>query len=200
MDQEDSPHIICNTILRKGGVAVIPTDTIYGIVCSALNSISVERLYTLKRRNTNKPCIILISKIEDLMLFDIEIKQKIATLLKKIWPSKTSVVFPCNSHRFFYLHRGTFSLAFRLPDDESLLSILRGVGPLLAPSANPEGMSPAINISDAQIYFGALVDYYLDSPKKIPPTSTHSTLISMSANGSIALLRAGAVEIDKLIL
>ena len=53
-------------ILKKGGVAVMPTDTIYGIVGQAENISTVNRIYNLKKRNPEKPCIILISNIEQL--------------------------------------------------------------------------------------------------------------------------------------
>ena len=48
------------TTLRNGGVGVVPTDTIYGIVGSALNPKTVARIYKLRRRNPKKPMIILI--------------------------------------------------------------------------------------------------------------------------------------------
>ena len=47
-------------VLARGGVGVIPTDTIYGIVGSALDKKTVERIYKLRKRNIKKPLIILI--------------------------------------------------------------------------------------------------------------------------------------------
>ncbi|MEK7522400.1 MAG: Sua5/YciO/YrdC/YwlC family protein [Patescibacteria group bacterium] len=52
-------------ILKNGGIGVIPTDTIYGIVGSALNKKTVERIYKLRRRNLKKPMIVLIGSIND---------------------------------------------------------------------------------------------------------------------------------------
>src|SRR5204863_149383 len=64
--------------------------------------------------------------------------------------------------KFEYLHRGTNTLALRLPKDESLQNLLKKTGPLIAPSANVEGLPPAKNITDAKKYFGDGVDLYID--------------------------------------
>ena len=139
--------------IRLGEIGVIPTDTIYGIVCSALNKDSVERLYKIRKRNKNKPMIILIGSSDDLKLFNINYKIT-------AWPPKTSIVFDCND--FEYLHRGKKSLAFRLPYDKDLINILKLSGPIVAPSANIEGRKPAENIKEAKKYFGDKVDFYID--------------------------------------
>lgn len=81
--------------LRKGEIAIIPTDTIYGIVGSALSPEVVEKIYQLKSRNFKKPLIILISSLKDLSLFKIRLTQKDKDFLGKIWPGKVSVILPC---------------------------------------------------------------------------------------------------------
>src|SRR5688500_14387435 len=123
-------------ILKQGGVGILPTDTLYGLVCSALNSKSVERVYRLRRRSPDKPSIILISEIADLKLFGIYLDQFTEDFLISHWPAPLSVVLPCLEDKFEYLHRGTKTLAFRVPDDENLRSLLSQTGPLIAPSAN----------------------------------------------------------------
>jgi L-threonylcarbamoyladenylate synthase len=60
-------------LLKEGAIGVIPTDTIYGICTSAFNRKSVEKVYKLRKRNPNKPCIILISSLEDLKKFNIRL-------------------------------------------------------------------------------------------------------------------------------
>ena len=62
-------------ILKTGGVGVIPTDTIYGLVGSALNKKTVERVYKLRHRNSKKPMIILIGEISDLKKLGIVSKE-----------------------------------------------------------------------------------------------------------------------------
>lgn len=188
-------------ILKAGGIGVIPTDTIYGLVGSALNQETVERIYQVRKRSPDKPSIILISSIEDLKLFGIKPNPKTLEILNRYWPGQISIVLPLDSedkegldsrslrlratlvdslrgndkgfkddkeNYFEYLHRGTGTLAFRLPaqagspETAQLLEILKEAGPLVAPSANPEGQSPAQDITEAKKYFGNKVDFYLD--------------------------------------
>jgi len=151
MDQQII-NIIAERI-KQGEIGVIPTDTIYGIVCSAFNENSVEKLYKIRKRNKDKPMIILIGSVNDLKLFNID-------AIVKNWPEKTSIVFDCND--FEYLHRGKRSLAFRLPHNKDLIDILKISGPIVAPSANIEGGKPAENIKEAKSYFGDKIDFYLE--------------------------------------
>ena len=112
-------------ILKTGGVGVFPTDTLYGLVASALNKKAVERIYTLRKREKKKPLIVLISSLADLKTFDIVLTSEQKKILKKYWPGKVSVVLNCKSKKWEYLHRGTQSIAFRLPGDKNLLDFLK---------------------------------------------------------------------------
>ena len=177
-------------ILKNGGVGVIPTDTIYGIVGSALNKKTVERIYELRKRNFKKPMIVLISSINDLKLFGIKINLKVKRILSKIWPNKVSVILSCKNKKFSYLHRGTDSLAFRFPKNKKLISFLKKTGPLVAPSANWESCEPSKSIKEARRYFKDKVDFYIDSGSK---TSLPSTLIRVD-KGEIGVIREGAMN------
>src|SRR5258708_4354978 len=106
--------------INEGGVGVIPTDTIYGIVGSALNPEAVEKIYRLRKRATDKPFIILISSIADLDKFGVKPSQKQKEFLEKNWPNPLSVILPVLDEKFKYLHRGKDSLAFRMPKDSEL--------------------------------------------------------------------------------
>lgn len=75
------------------------------------------------------------------------------------------MILPCKSTKFQYLHRGTKSLAFRLPKKKPLRELLEKTGPLVAPSANPQGLEPAKNITEAKKYFGDMVDVYVAGGK-----------------------------------
>lgn len=177
--------------LKQGGVGVIPTDTIYGVVGSAMSTAVVERIYLLRERTPGKPMIILISETSDLGLFGIDISEKITLFLGNIWPGMVSVVLSCPGEKFAYLHRGTHSLAFRVPDRKDLRNLLRKSGPLVAPSANPEGETPASDVAQAKSYFGDRVDFYLDGGKLASPPST---LIKIEGD-RVTVLRPGAAKI-----
>jgi L-threonylcarbamoyladenylate synthase len=179
-------------ILRRGGVGVLPTDTIYGIVGSALRPATVRRIYRLRRRDLRKPMIILIGDIGDLAKFGVRLTPHIKKLLNRVWPGKVSVVLPISGRdggrfltKFSYLHRGTGTLAFRLPRPRWLRDLLLQSGPLVAPSANFEGESPAKTIKEAKKYFGKEVEFYVDGMRR---KSKASTLIKIE-KGIVVTLR-----------
>lgn len=179
-------------LLKDGKVGIIPTDTIYGIVGSALIPNIVEKIYKLRKRASNKPFIILISSLDELEKFDIKLTQKQREFLEKIWPNPVSVVLSCKDEKFKYLHRGKNSLAFRMPKDEKLLEILKQTGPLVAPSTNFEGDKSSETIDEAKKYFGEDVAFYVDGGFV---KSKPSTLIRLETDGSIEILREGAFKI-----
>jgi L-threonylcarbamoyladenylate synthase len=176
-------------VLRGGGVGILPTDTIYGIVGSALSAPAVRRIYRLRKRSPKKPFIILVSSVRDLKKhFGIALSPLDYSLLAQLWPGPVSVVLPCRKKKFAYLHRGAQTLAFRMPGDRSLRGLLAKTGPLAAPSANPEGRPPARTAGEAFGYFGNAVDFYTDGGRQ---AGKSSTLVSF-ANGKPVVLRHGS--------
>ena len=179
--------------LQKGELVVIPTDTLYGIVCSARDKEAVEKLYRIRGRDAAKPCIILIADISGLEEFGIILSETDRKALSKIWPGKVSVVFDCPMEKWAHLHRGgTKTLAFRVPDDEGLRNLLRNTGPLSAPSANPEGKSPAHTIAEAKSYFGDQVSIYVDGGYRDSLPSTVARL----RDGAWEVLREGDQKLN----
>ena len=164
---------------------MIPTDTIYGIVCSAMNKKSVERVYRLRKRDKKKPMIILINSIRDIKMFGVLLDGGKEKKLEKIWPGKVSVILECRSKKFSYLHRGGGTLALRLPRKPDLRDLLKKTGPLVAPSANIEGMEPSRTIKEAKGYFGKAVDLYIDGGRR---AGKPSKLVEFTAK-NIKILR-----------
>jgi L-threonylcarbamoyladenylate synthase len=156
--------------LNEGGVAVIPTDTIYGVVTQAANESAVEKIYKLKQRTPSKPFIILIDSFDDVTQFGVELVDTLKDQLSHYWPGPVSIILECKNPHFEYLHRGTQSLAFRFPDNENLRNLIELTGPLVAPSANPEGLSPAKTIKEAEAYFPEGIDMFLEGPTNETPS------------------------------
>lgn len=184
-------------LVQAGKILVLPTDTIYGIVGSALKPEIVEKIYNYRKRSLDKPMIILISSIDDLKQFGIQLDSAQSKILKKIWPNPISVILPCSSKEFEYLHRGKKSLAFRIPKKDFLLKLLKETGPLVAPSANFEGEKPSESIDQSKAFFGENVDFYLDGGTL---KSQPSTLIELDKNWRV--LREGLIskqEIKRLL-
>lgn len=173
-------------ILSENGVVVMPTDTIYGLVGKALEKETVERIYNIKKRAPEKPCIILIGNIDELNKFDIVLSEGQKKELEKYWPGPISIVLSCSDESFEYLHRGTKTLAFRLPTSQTLQNLLLQTGPLIAPSANTETMFPSKNIEEAKGYFGNSVDLYVDGGEI---ETKASKLIKLNNDDSVIVLR-----------
>ena len=172
--------------LNKEGIVVMPTDTLYGILGGAFSKKAVKGIYDVKGRNSKKPLIVLISKISDIKKFGVK---EIPRELQKLWPGRITFILPCRNKKFWYLHRGLNSIAFRMPKDKNLLKLLAKTGPLVAPSANPEGKPPAKNIVEAKRHFGDKVDLYVAGRVGGKP----STIVKYQSN-KWTLIRPGAVK------
>ena len=155
-------------ILKDGGVAVIPTDTIYGVVGRADMPAVVERIYKIKNRALEKPCIILIGSWSE---------------TKKFGVDSSKFKIPETDEPTSFILDG---IAFRRPQKPEFQDFLLQTGPLIAPSANPEGLSPAQNISEAQNYFGDAVDFYLDGGTL---TGKASKIIKLGSDGTEIFIR-----------
>lgn len=186
--------------LKKGGIVVMPTDTLYGIVGKALDMQVVERIYKLRKRAPDKPCIILIGDIGELKNFSIILSKEQKKAIEKYALARTvlasalasaedpvSIVLDCADERFSYLHRGTKTLALRLPAQAGLRKFLKETGPLIAPSANTEGLPPSETIDEAKKYFGDRVDLYLDGGEI---KGKASKVVRLHQDGSVTVLRA----------
>ena len=178
-------------IIKNGGVGIIPTDTVYGIACSVFNKQALERLFKIKGRDENKPPVVLISSLEDLGLFGVEVGDQAKIFMEKFWPGKVSIIFNIKSE-LSYLDKG-LGLAIRFPNDENVLKFLRQTGPFATSSANIQGQPPAKNIIEAKKYFSNEVDFYEDGGEF---DSTPSTLVDLRGD-SIKILREGAVKITE---
>lgn len=178
----------CIDVLRGGGIAVILTDTVYGIVCRADNKQAVERLYELKDRQNN-PGPVIASSIDQLV--DLGIKRRYLTAVSQFWPGRISIEIP---HDLSYLNQNTGRQAFRVVDDKDLIKILDKTGPLLTSSANLPAQPTANNIKEAKKYFNGKIDFYLDGGEV--KDSKPSTLIRI-VDDAVEVVRQGAVKIDE---
>lgn len=179
--------------VKRGQLAVVPTDTIYGVVCSALNAEAVERTYRVCKRDLDKPFIVSIASIEDLKLFGIEIEEQTRQQTRSFWPGEVSVVFECKQKEYRYLHRELGSIAFRLSGDQEYTDFLKRTGPLATTSANPQGSPQANSIKEAKAYFEDEIFMYVDKGIR---ESRASTLVKIDGD-SVEVLRQGSVRINK---
>lgn len=179
--------------LKNGGVAVIPTDTLYGLVARAADKDAVERVYKIRGRDEQKPCVVLvadISQITDSPHWPHELNQ----IANKYWPGPLSLVTPTRNVPK-YLHRGTNTIAYRVPGSPEMRKLLAATGPLIAPSANLQGSPPAANIDQAKKYFGSMVDFYVDGGERV---NSQPSTVAAWQDGKIKILRQGAIDLHTL--
>jgi len=178
------------SLLKKGAVGVMPTDTVYGLVCSVHQVDAVQRLYQLKGRH-DKPGTIIAHSLEQLT--ELGLKRAYLKADEQFWPNPISVVVPCGNV-LEYLHQGVGSLAVRLPKPDDIRAILAETGPLLTTSANRPGKTTAVTIADARKVFGDSVDFYIDGGAR---TGCNPSTVIRIVDDAIEILRSGAVELDE---
>lgn len=179
------------TLLRKGAVGVMPTDTVYGLVCQAANKNAVNRLYSLKNRET-KPGTIIAANIEQLV--ELGFKRRYLKAVEQYWPGAISVVLPLSFIGSEYLHQNIGTIAVRIPNVPEVQTLLKQTGPLLTSSANRPGKEPAANIEEAKKYFKEAVDFYVCGSDA---TGSEPSTIIKIIDDAVVVLRSGAVKINE---
>lgn len=177
-------------LLQGGGVGVVPTDTIYGLVCRASDPEAVKRLYQMKKRE-NKPGTVIAVSIDQLV--ELGLKARYLKAVEQFWPGAVSIVIPCG-HELAYLHLGKQSLAVRISADKTLNTLINETDPLLTTSTNLPSEPPANTISEAKKYFGDAVDFYVDGGDL---SSRGPSTVIRIVDDAVEVLREGAVKIDE---
>jgi len=120
-------------VLLGGGVALLPTDTIYGLHAVAENDAAVARVAKLKGRGDGKPFVVIAASAGQLRAFGADVPEA----LESLWPAPLTAV----------LRRGEGTVAARVPDLAWLRRLIVRSGPLISTSANRSG-EPAISTID----------------------------------------------------
>jgi tRNA A37 threonylcarbamoyladenosine synthetase subunit TsaC/SUA5/YrdC len=131
-----------------------------------------------------------MASLGELTHFDIKLTPAEKKMLARAWNPHsrrpTSVILPVVWKKAWYLHRGTERFRFRIPRDAALRRLLKKTGPLVAPSANPQGLPTAGNIKEAVAYFGGDVDFYVDGGTR---RGRASRLIEIHPDGKVEVIR-----------
>lgn len=169
--------------LLKGGVCVVPTDTIYGIVALEEFGDAVRRVYEVKKRPIDKPFIRLIGSVECLKRYT---EQELPGELAGYWPGPLTIIF-----------RGIReeTVAIRLPDAPFLNRLFTHLGNrgIVAPSANLSGEENIFDCDDLAEAFSGLVDTIVCLSGG-PLLRKPSTIIDISGP-RWKIIREGAVDI-----
>lgn len=147
--------------LTRGGVVVIPTDTVYGLAASAFDREAQQRIYRLKGRAFRKPLIIMppnVRAVETLCVVSAEARR----LMKKFWPGPLTLVLPTTPLGRMVMG-GRADAGVRIPQHPVVLRLLEQCGvPLVTTSANASGRPAAMTARDAQRYFDTKTDMVID--------------------------------------
>ena len=177
----DTEQIV--TTLKNGGIVILRTDTVYGILARADNQLAVEKIYSIKDRQSHKPFVVLLSSAKQ--AFDNA--EMLSRYHQQYHDRPTSIIIEAPSAPSYLLRDGT-SLAYRIESSGFLHDIIARTGPLVAPSANPESEPTAKNITEAKAYFGDKIDLYVDGGR-VPDEVSPSRLIRVNADKTVDQLR-----------
>lgn len=179
-------------ILANGGVALFPTDTVYGIGCRYDNFEAMQRIYAIKRRPETQPTAILLADGRDLGLFVSVIPTTIQRLIDVYWPGGLTIALQTDrSNLGKFLVNTVGHVSFRVPNHSVTQQIIRQVGvPIMATSANFHGEPTPETYQDLNPELIPLTDGVLRGEV---PLGKESTVIEIVHDGSLVLHREGAI-------
>lgn len=124
---------------NRGKIIIYPTDTIYGIGCSAVNGKAIKKIFKLKGREKNKPLIILVGSFNMAAKFAV-INERQKKYLKKVWPGPVTCILKSREKLPKTITAGKDGIAARLPKSDFLVKIIKKFGvPIVSTSANLSG-------------------------------------------------------------
>jgi L-threonylcarbamoyladenylate synthase len=174
-------------VLRRGGVAGIPTETFYGIAADPFSEAGVRHVQELKRRGAEKPPLVLFASRRQLASFHIAAPASALDRFFALWPAPLTVVLPLRAP--IPASCGASSLAVRMPAHEKLRALLVEVGPVTGTSLNRAGEAPCEDADGAERLFAREIDVLVDGGKT--PGGLPSTVVDATAEPA-RLLREGA--------
>lgn len=189
---EEKELVFLANELRNGKIFVLPTSTIYGICCNALNKDAVKKVYDLKKRESNKPLIVLVDSLD--MLNDItyglnNLEQKIVS---KFWPGPLTIILKKKDIVPNIVTANSDTLGIRIDSNEIVNKLIeRSRVPIVAPSANISGNNNIESIEDLEKEIVEKVDYIIDCGRI--ENKLESTLIKVE-NNEINILREGKIK------
>jgi tRNA threonylcarbamoyl adenosine modification protein (Sua5/YciO/YrdC/YwlC family) len=174
-------------VLRRGALAVIPTDTVYGVAADPRVPGAVERLCVAKGRDRDKPIPLLAADLAEVQRRALALDALELRLAERFWPGPLTLV----------LRTATGTEGFRVPDCPIALQLLReGEGVLRVTSANLSGDPPAITAADGAAALGPHVAVVLDAgpaPGGVPSTVARVT------GGTVQVIREGVISRERLL-
>lgn len=180
-------------ILKRGGVAIIPTDTVYGLIGDATNEETIKKIFTIKHREKTKPLLILVSNMEMLNRYVENISNRELAIINKFWPGPLTIIFNNKKNLSNILTANKNEIAIRMPNNKTLLNLINKLNrPIIATSANIAHQKTITSLNLLEHSIKENVDYIYD----IGYLEDNPSTIIRVLNTKIEIIRAGSIAKD----
>ncbi len=181
-------------VVKRGGIVVFPTDTVYGIGCDPFNEEAVRKIYKIKGREGSKQLPVLgasIIEISKVAIFD-ELSKKIAS---RFWPGPLTLILDVKEEKIAKSLGLDKKIAVRVPNHTCALELLNECKLLVGTSANLSGQPPAVSPADILKKLDGY-DILLDGGAIHNPLE--STIVKVVGN-KFEIIRTGRISEKELL-
>ncbi|MEZ4569313.1 MAG: L-threonylcarbamoyladenylate synthase [Thermomicrobiales bacterium] len=179
--------------LKEGGVAIVPTDTVYGVAASLDRPEAIGRIFDLKGRPADRPIPILVSGRDAINKYGTEISERTIRLIEEFWPGALTVIVPATPAVPEACLAGGNTVGLRMPDHPELLALISRCGGALAvTSANKSGDPETTTAREAYESLRELADIVLDTGPT--PGRKPSTVVNANVDPPRIIRDAGIPE------
>ena len=187
---------VAGEIIKKGGLVLFPTETVYGLGANGLDEEAVKKIYKAKGRSSDNPLILHISDIEMLGQIAKDISDIEFKLMNAFWPGPFTIILNKKDIVPSVVSGGLDTVGVRMPDNEIARNLIKFAGvPVAAPSANISGRPSGTNIKDIYQELSDKVDCIIDGwSTKIGVESTVVRVI----DGVVHILRPGKITVEQI--
>ena len=183
-------------LLKQGKVIGMPTDTVYGIACNALNPDAIDAIYEIKNRDKSKALIAQTYSLKKASSFLEYVPTDGHKLAEKYWPGALTLVMKANNNIPKNMIAGGDTVGIRVPDHEMALALLHSAEvPLAVTSANNSGEPSPTTAQEVNELLGDKIDYILDGGKC--SLGIESTIVGFN-NEKPVVLRVGAISEEEI--
>lgn len=184
-------------VIKSGGLAAVPTETVYGLAANGLNEDAVAKIYEVKGRPETKPISLLVYDMKMAEQFCTEIPKDAYTLAESFWPGPLTMILKKSGTVPDIVTAGGETVGVRCPDHPMTLAIINEAGvPLAAPSANFSGEPSPKNAAAVLGYFDGKIECAVDGGEC--SVGIESTIIDMTAR-PYKVLRPGGLSAEKIL-
>lgn len=189
---------IAAEVIRRGGVVAIPTDTLYGLAVDPFSSEAIARLFAVKGRTAERAVALIAADVEQVIAQIGPLPASARRLASEYWPGPLTLLLRRPSRMPAELTGGSDRVGVRVPDHDVARALCRACGHLLtATSANPSGQRPSDDPDDIETVFASSgVDLLLDAGRT--PGGPPSTIVDVLDDGTLHLIRPGAIDFDEV--